>query len=247
MKGGYNILIITDRAVSRDRVAIPVLLATSALHQHLISEGVRTDVGLVVESGSVIETQHFALLMGYGAEAVCPYIALATLRSLAPKRGLTEETAVANYVKAIGKGLTKVMAKMGISTLMSYRGARIFEAIGLKTDFVKRYFWGTPTRVEGIGLFEVMQEAVNRHRAAYGINPSMQGELPTGGEYAWRADGEEHMWTPEAIVKLQRSTRDNSFKTYQEYAKIINDQSKRQMTLRGLLKFKTAGATPVPL
>ncbi len=247
VKGGYNILIITDRAVSRDRVAIPVLLATSALHQHLISEGVRTDVGLVVESGSVIETQHFALLMGYGAEAVCPYIALATLRSLAPKRGLTEETAVANYVKAIGKGLTKVMAKMGISTLMSYRGARIFEAIGLKTDFVKRYFWGTPTRVEGIGLFEVMQEAVNRHRAAYGINPSMQGELPTGGEYAWRADGEEHMWTPEAIVKLQRSTRDNSFKTYQEYAKIINDQSKRQMTLRGLLKFKTAGATPVPL
>ncbi|MDD7443059.1 MAG: glutamate synthase-related protein [Sutterellaceae bacterium] len=247
VRAGDNILIITDRAVSRHRVSIPVLLAVSALHQHLIREGLRTNVGLVVESGAVFETMHFALLLGYGAEAVCPYVALAAVRSIAPKRGLAEKVALSNYVKAVGKGLTKIMAKMGISTLMSYRGARIFEAVGLSSDFVDRYFHGTPTKVEGLGLFEVMKEQLERHAEAYGNLSRADAELPTGGEYAWRADGEEHMWTPEAIVKLQRASREKSYSTYQEYASIINDQSRRQMTLRGLLDFRTEGRNPVPL
>ncbi len=244
---GYNILIVSDQNVSRDRVAVPVLLAVSALHQHLIREGLRTNVGLVVNSGSVFETHDFALLMGYGAEAVHPYLSLALIRKLAPLNGLSPDEAVAHYVEAIGKGLTKVMAKMGICTIMSYRGARIFEAIGLKSDFVDQYFHGTSSKIEGIGLFEVMQEAVDRHHAAYAERRAPAEELPTGGEYAWRADGEEHMWTPEAIVKLQRATRQKNYKTYKEYAAIINDQSRRQMTLRGLLRFKTEGCTPVPI
>lgn len=247
VKSGFNILIVSDAAVSRDRVAIPVLLAVSALHQHLIAEGVRTNVGLVVCSGAVTQTHDFALLLGFGAEAVHPYLALATLRALAPKKGLSDNEAVAHYIKAVGKGLTKVMAKMGISTLMSYRGARIFEAVGLKSEFVNRYFHGTPTRVEGLGLFEVMQEAVNVHAHAYGLNRGTKAPLPMGGEYAWRAQGEEHMWTPEAIVKLQRASREKNYQTYREYAQIINDQSTRQMTLRGLLRFKTEACTPVPI
>ena len=247
VKMGFNILIVSDRAVSRNRVAIPVLLAVSALHQHLISEGMRTDVGLVVDSGAVMETHDVALLMGYGAEAVHPFLALATLRAGAALRGTSADEAVAHYIKAVGKGLTKVMAKMGISTLMSYRGARIFEAVGLKSSFVERYFRGTPSRIEGLGLFDVMQEAVDKHAAAYGINPDAKGELDVGGQYAWRAEGEEHMWTPQAIVKLQKASREKNYKTYQEYARIINDQSRRQMTLRGLLRFKTEGRTPIPL
>ena len=244
---GYNILILSDEKVGRDRVAIPVLLAVSAMHQHLIREGLRTNVGLVVSSGAVFETHDFALLMGYGAEAVHPYLSLALLRSLAPKAGLSPDEAVAHYIKAVGKGLTKVMAKMGICTIMSYRGARIFEAIGLKSDFVDRYFHGTPTKIEGIGLFEVMREAMEQHERAYAGRGAEKGELPTGGEYAWRSDGEEHMWTPEAIVKLQRASRQKNYATYKEYARIINDQSERQMTLRGLLRFKTEGCTPVPI
>lgn len=247
IKLGHTILILSDEAVSKDRVAIPALLATSALHQHLIAEGLRTTTGLVVSSGSATETHDFALLMSYGAEAVHPYMALMTLKDLAPKAGLSPDEAVAHYVKAVGKGLTKVMAKMGISTLMSYRGARIFEAIGLQSAFVERYFTGTPSQIDGIGLFEVMQEAINLHKAAYGIGAAPGRDLPTGGEYAWRADGEEHMWTPEAIVKLQKASREKNWNSYREYADIINDQSRRQMTLRGLLRFRTEGCTPVPL
>ena len=244
---GYNILIVSDEKVCRDRVAVPVLLAVSALHQHLIHEGVRTNVGLVVNSRAVFETHDFALLLGYGAEAVHPYLSLATIRKLAPLSGVSPDEAVSHYVKAVGKGLTKVMAKMGICTVMSYRGARIFEAIGLKSDFVNQYFHGTSSKIEGIGLFEVMQEAVDRHHAAYAERMAPKGELPTGGEYAWRSDGEEHMWTPEAIVKLQRASRQKNYQTYKEYARIINDQSRRQMTLRGLLRFKTEVCTPVPI
>lgn len=247
VKQGFNILIVSDRAVSRERVAIPVLLAVSALHEHLIAEGLRTDVGLVVDSGAVVETHDVALLMGYGSEAVHPFLALATLRAGAALRGKSAEEAVANYVSALGKGLTKVMAKMGISALMSYRGACIFEAVGLKSDFVDRYFHGTASRVEGIGLFEVMQEAVSKHQAAYGINPQLCRELSVGGQYAWRPEGEEHMWTPEAVVKLQQATREKNYRTYREYADIINDQSRRQMTLRGLLDFRRDGVRPIPL
>lgn len=244
---GYNILILSDEKAGRERVAVPVLLAVSALHQHLIKEGLRTNAGLVVNSGAVFETHDFALLMGYGAEAVCPYLSLVLVRRAAPLAGLSPEEAVANYVKAIGKGLKKVMAKMGICTLMSYRGARIFEAIGLKSDFVDRYFHGTPSKIEGIGLFEVMQESVDRHAQAYARRAPGREQLASGGEYAWRADGEEHMWTPEAIVKLQRAARQKNYQTYKEYASIINDQSRRQMTLRGLLRFRSEACTPVPI
>lgn len=247
VKMGYNILIVTDRAASKDRVAIPVLLATSALHQHLIDVGLRTDVGLVVESAAVRETHDVALLLGFGAEVVHPYLAIATIRQLAPDIQLKPEEAVDHYVKAIDKGLTKVMAKMGICTLMSYRGAEIFEAVGLRTDFLQRYFKGTRSRVEGLGLFEVMQEAINTHREAYGANPALKNELTTGGNYAWRADGEQHMWTPMAIVKLQRATKEKNYQTYREYAQIINDQSKRQMTLRGLLRFRTEACQAIAL
>ncbi|MCF0254131.1 MAG: glutamate synthase subunit alpha, partial [Duodenibacillus sp.] len=247
IKEGFNILILSDRAVGRGRVAIPVLLATSALHLHLIGCGLRTSAGLVVDTGAALETHDFALLIGYGAEAVHPYLALATIRGLAPKEGIDADEAVGHYIKAVGKGFTKVMSKMGISTLMSYRGARIFEAIGLASGFVDKYFHGTPSRIEGIGLFEVMQEAVNKHAAAYSANPALHPALPSGGEYAWRADGEEHMWTPEAITKLQKATRSDNYRQYKEYAAIINDQSRRQMTLRGLLRFKAAGRAPIPL
>ena len=247
VKLGYTLLIVSDEAVSKDRVAIPALLAISALHQHLISEGLRTTTGLVVSTGTAVETHDAALLLSYGAEAVHPYMALMTLRTLAAQTGLSAADATAHYAKAIGKGLTKVMAKMGISTMMSYRGSRNFEALGLKADFVDRFFKGTPSSIGGLGLFDIMQEAVTRHKAAYSVNPSLHPGLSTGGDYAWRADGEEHMWTPEAIVKLQKASREKNWKSYQEYAAIINDQAKRQMTLRGLLRFKTEVCTPVPL
>lgn len=244
---GYNILILSDENVSRERVAVPVLLALSALHQHLIREGLRTNMGLIVHSGTVFETHDFALLLGYGAEAVHPYLSLALIRKAAPLAGLSPEDAVSHYVKAVGKGLTKVMAKMGICTVMSYRGARIFEAVGLNSEFVDRYFHGTPSKIEGLGLFDVMREAVKRHDAAYAKRMPIKAQLDSGGQYAWRADGEEHMWTPEAIVKLQRAARQKNYQTYKEYASIINDQSRRQMTLRGLLRFKTENCTPVPI
>ncbi|HOX88219.1 MAG TPA: glutamate synthase-related protein [Burkholderiaceae bacterium] len=240
VRAGHNILVVTDRAVAADRVAIPALLATSSLHQHLIAAGLRTSTGLVVETGSAREVHHFALLAGYGAEAVHPYLALETLRShyAAAPGGIDAEKAVKNYVKAVGKGLNKVMSKMGISTYMSYCGAQIFEAVGLGQDLVGKYFRGTASKVGGIGLFEVMEEAVRMHQAAFGSDPVLAHMLDAGGEYQWRVRGEEHMWTPDAIAKLQHSTRSNSYQSYKEYAQIINDQSRRHMTLRGLFEFK---------
>ncbi|MGE5665160.1 MAG: glutamate synthase-related protein, partial [Betaproteobacteria bacterium] len=240
VRAGHNILVVTDRAVAADRVAIPALLATSSLHQHLIAAGLRTSTGLVVETGSAREVHHFALLAGYGAEAVHPYLALETLRShyAAAPGGIDAEKAVKNYVKAVGKGLNKVMSKMGISTYMSYCGAQIFEAVGLARDLVGKYFRGTASNVGGIGLFEVMEEAVRLHQAAFGSDPVLAHMLDAGGEYQWRVRGEEHMWTPDAIAKLQHSTRSNSYQSYKEYAQIINDQSRRHMTLRGLFEFK---------
>ena len=240
---GYNILIVSDRQVDRDNAAIPALLALSAVHQHLVSTGLRTSAGLVVETGSAREVHHFALLGGYGAEAVHPYLALETVRELAPllPKEIDGKAAVKNYIKAIGKGLMKVMSKMGISTYMSYTGAQIFEAVGLARPFVNKYFTGTASNVEGIGVFEIAEEAIRMHRQAFGSDPVLAGMLDAGGEYAWRLRGEEHMWTPEAIAKLQHSTRHNSLATYKDYAKIINDQSKRQMTLRGLFEIRPAG------
>ena len=203
-------------------------------------EGRRTTAGLVVETGSAREVHHFAVLAGFGAEAVHPYLALETLTDIAAglPGQLSADKAIYNYIKGIGKGLSKIMSKMGISTYMSYCGAQIFEAIGLKTDFVEKYFRGTPTQVGGIGVFEVAEEAIRLHRAAFGDDPVLHTMLDAGGEYAWRARGEEHMWTPDAIAKLQHSARSGKFDSYKEYAQIINDQSKRHMTLRGLFEFK---------
>ncbi len=240
IKGGANILIISDKAVAPQRVAIPALLALSAVHQHLIREGLRTSAGLVVETGSAREVHHFAVLAGYGAEAVHPWLALDTLAAIHKELpgDLSAEKAIYNYVKAIGKGLSKIMSKMGVSTYMSYCGAQLFEAIGLSSETVAKYFTGTASRVEGIGVFEIAEEAIRMHKAAYGDDPVLASMLETGGEYAWRARGEEHMWTPDAIAKLQHSTRANNWNTYKEYAQIINDQSRRHMTLRGLFEFK---------
>src|SRR3954465_14464793 len=249
IRGGHNILIITDRRVGKDAVAIPALLALPAIHQHLAREGLRTTAGLVVETGSAREVHHFAVLAGYGAEAVHPYLALETLGALhAELPGqLSADKAVYNYVKAVGKGLSKIMSKMGVSTYMSYCGAQLFEAIGLDTGVVGKYFRGTASQVGGMGVFEIAEEALRMHRAAFGDDPVLAEMLDAGGEYAWRARGEEHMWTPDAIAKLQHSTRSNKFDTYKEYAQIINDQSKRHMTLRGLFEFKIDPARAVPL
>ncbi|BDU59198.1 glutamate synthase [Limnohabitans sp. MORI2] len=240
IKGGHNILIISDRAVSPTQVAIPAVLALSAIHQHLVREGLRTTAGLVVETGSAREVHHFAVLAGYGAEAVHPYLALETLANLHKDlpADLSTEKAIYNYIKAIGKGLSKIMSKMGVSTYMSYCGAQLFEAIGINSETVQKYFTGTPSRVEGIGIFEMAEEAIRMHKAAFGDDPVLANMLDAGGEYAWRARGEEHMWTPDAIAKLQHSTRAGNFNTYKEYAQIINDQNKRHLTLRGLFEFK---------
>ncbi|MFV0680278.1 glutamate synthase-related protein [Ottowia sp.] len=249
IKGGHNILILSDKGVSPDRVAIPTLLALSAVHQHLIREGLRTSAGLVIETGSAREVHHFAVLAGYGAEAVHPWLAMETLHALHKDLPgeMSGEKAVANYVKAIGKGLSKIMSKMGVSTYMSYCGAQLFETIGISAETVAKYFTGTPSRVGGIGVFEIAEEAFRRHRSAFSDDPVLSGMLDAGGEYAWRTRGEEHMWTPDAIAKLQHSTRANNFNTYKEYAQIINDQSQRHMTLRGLFEFKVDPAKAIPV
>jgi len=249
IKSGHNILILSDRAVCATEVAIPALLALSAVHQHLVREGLRTTAGLVVETGSAREVHHFAVLAGYGAEAVHPYLAMHTLAALhrdLPAE-LSAEKAIYNYIKAIGKGLSKIMSKMGVSTYMSYCGAQLFEAIGVNRETVRQYFTGTASQVEGIGVFEIAEEAIRMHRAAFGDDPVLADALDAGGEYAWRVRGEEHMWTPDAIAKLQHSTRANNWNTYKEYAQLINDQSRRHMTLRGLFEFKFDPARAIPV
>ncbi len=240
---GYNVLILSDRDVCEERMAIPALLATAAVHHHLVRSGLRTNTGLVVDTGSAREVHHFALLAGYGAEAVCPWLAFETIGSL----GLSDtKIAHKNFVKAIGKGLYKVMSKMGISTYQSYCGAQIFDAVGLNTPFVEKYFPGTSSNVEGIGLDQVAEESLRLHLAAFGDDPVLSNALDAGGEYAFRVRGEDHLWTPDSIAKLQNATRTGKYETYKEYAKLINDQSKRHLTLRGLFEIKPAGA-PVPL
>ncbi len=239
IKSGHNILIVSDRATDSARVPVPALLATSSIHQHLVRAGQRCNAGLIVETGSARETHHFALLAGYGAEAIHPYLAMETVIELTKHtKDIDADKAVYNFVKAVGKGLNKVMSKMGISTYMSYCGSQIFEAVGLEKSFIEKYFYGTATQVGGVGVFEIAEEAIRTHAAAYGNDPVLQGMLEVGGEYAWRVRGEDHMWTPDAIAKLQHATRANNAATYKEYAQIINDQTKRHLTLRGLFEFK---------
>ncbi|MEZ7847221.1 MAG: glutamate synthase-related protein [Polaromonas sp.] len=249
IKSGKNILIVSDRAVSPTQVAIPAALALSAVHQHLVREGLRTTAGLVVETGSAREIHHFAVLAGYGAEAVHPYLAIETLAEMAAglSGDLSADKAVYNYTKAVGKGLSKIMSKMGVSTYMSYCGAQLFEAIGLNRATIDKYFTGTASQVEGMGIFEIAEEALRMHRAAFSDDPVLATMLDAGGEYAWRVRGENHMWTPDAIAKLQHATRANNWSTYKEYAQLINDQNRRHMTLRGMFEFKIEPSKAIPI
>ena len=246
---GKNIIILSDRGVDAEHAPIPSLLATGAVHHHLTRQGTRTRVGLVVESGEPREVQHICLLLGYGAGAINPYLALESVRDLAERgelNGSEPDHAVYNFIKANEKGILKVMSKMGISTVQSYRGAQIFEAIGLNDDVVNRYFSGTPSRIQGIGLDIIEEETLQRHRAAFNdpYLPGMQ-ELEMGGQYQWRRHGEFHQWNPEAIAKLQYATRSNDPKAYREFADQVNDQSRSMATLRGLMEFRDSASIPV--
>ena len=244
---GHNILVLSDRDLSASHVAIPALLATSAVHHYLTEEGLRTKVGLVIETGEAREVHHFALLAAYGAEAVNPYLAFDTLSVLCKEMPeVTEYEAHKRYVKAVSKGLLKVMSKMGISTYQSYCGAQIFNAIGLSEVFLDRYFTGTTSTIEGAGLPEISEETLRRHRLAYGNAPLYKHALDIGGEYAFRIRGEAHTWTPATITTLQQATRTNSAEGYADFCRLIDEQNEALLTLRGLMMFKE-DATPVPL
>jgi glutamate synthase (NADPH/NADH) large chain len=242
VQAGHNILILSDRAMSGERVPIPALLATAAVHHHLIREGLRTSTGIVVETGEAREVHHFCALAGYGAEAINPYLAFTTLEQIRVENGLplSASEVQKNYIKALGKGILKVISKMGISTYQSYCGAQIFDAVGLASDFVEKYFTGTATTIEGVGLREIAQEAVERHRHAYGDDPIYHEMLGVGGDYAFRLRGEDHAWTPQSVTKLQHAVRGNSVADYRAFAATINDQSERLLTIRGLMTFKFA-------
>ena len=242
VREGVNIIILSDRMAGSDRIPIPSLLACAAVHHHLIRTGLRTSVGLVVESGEPREVHHFACLAGYGAEAINPYLAFETIIAMKDRlpAALDDYEIVKRYIKSIGKGLLKVMSKMGISTYQSYCGAQIFDAVGLKADFVSKYFVGTHTRIEGVGLAEIAEETARRHSDAFGDAPVYKSALDVGGEYAYRTRGEDHAWTAELVSTLQHAVRGNSLERYKAFAKILNEQSERLLTLRGLFKLKTA-------
>ena len=249
VRNGTNLIILSDRGISEEQAAIPSLLAVSGLHHYLIRAGLRTKTGLVIESGEPREVHHFALLMGYGANAINPYLAYETLSDMYRTGFLpeinSEKDLEKNYRKAIAKGMFKIFSKMGISTLQSYCGAQIFEVIGLDSEIVNHYFTGTSTRIEGLSLEMLEEETRRRHKDAYGKHRSAS-TLISGGLYHFRVDGEAHLWNPLSIAKLQQSTKENSLEKYKEYAKIINDQSKRRVTLRSLFEFDTA-AKPLSL
>ena len=243
-----NILILSDRATSPDRIAIPAALATAAVHHHLIRQGLRMQTGLVIETGEAREVHHFCVLAGYGAEAVNPYLAFETLEHLRVQNGysLSAYEVRKNFIKAVGKGLLKVMSKMGISTYQSYCGAQIFDAVGLNSPVIEKYFTGTATTIEGIGLDGIAEEAVRRHRDAFGDNPIYASMLDVGGTFAFRLRGEEHAWTPETVARLQHAVRGNLPDEYKAFAAGINEQAQRLLTIRGLMQFRTA-ATPLSL
>ena len=252
VRGGYNIIILSDRLVGPDRIPIPALLATAAVHHHLIRKGLRTSVGLVVETGEAREVHHFACLAGYGAEAINPYLAFETLAQMAREfpEEVDEYEVVKRYIKSIDKGLLKVMSKMGISTYQSYCGAQIFDAVGLSRAFVAKYFTGTATTIEGVSLSDVARETANRHADAFGASPVLRSSLEVGGEYAYRTRGEAHSWTPQTVSLLQHAVRGNAKDKYDAYAKLLNEQSEGLLTIRGLFRIKGAeedGRKPVPL
>jgi glutamate synthase (NADPH/NADH) large chain len=237
-----NILILSDRAQGPDRIPMPALLATAAVHHHLVRQGLRMQTGLVVETGEAREVHHFCVLAGYGAEAVNPYLAFETLEALRQEKfpELDSLQVKKNYIKAVGKGIMKVMSKMGISTYQSYCGAQIFDAVGLSSEFVEKYFTGTATTIEGAGLKEIAEEAVRRHACAYGDNPIYDKMLDVGGIYRLRLRGEEHAWTAATVANLQHAVRGNKYENYEAFAREINQQSERLLTIRGLMELKKA-------
>ncbi len=249
VKQGYTNVILSDRGVNKGLAAIPALLATAGVHHHMIRTGTRTQIGLVLESGEPREVHHFAVLIGYGIEAVNPYLALESLGDMTGKGHLPEmqhETAIKNFIKAVNKGLIKTMSKMGISTVQSYRGAQIFEAIGLNKEFVDQYFTWTASRIGGIGLEEIAKEVSIRHHNAFPERPSKRPDLDWGGEYQWRRDGEYHLFNPETVFKLQHSTRSGQYKLFKEYTCKVDNQNENLATLRGLFKFRFA-KDPIPV
>ena len=247
--GGANILIMSDRDLNASQAPIPALLAVAGLHHHLIRSGTRTRASLVLESGEPREVHHFALLLGYGLSAINPYLAFETLDDLI-REGLLEnigrEKAFKNYIKAAVKGILKVASKMGISTIQSYRGAQIFEAIGLNSAFVEQYFTWTPSRIQGIGIEEVAKEVLLRHEAAFATRGNGEFALDPGGQYQWRSDGEFHLFNPTTIHKLQQAVRNNDYTAFKEYSGVVNDQAKDLCTLRGLFELRFA-QKPIPL
>ena len=250
--GRYNIIILSDRMVGADRIPIPALLATAAVHHHLIRKGLRTSVGLVVETGEVREIHHFACLAGYGAEAINPYLAFETLTAMAKDlpEPISGYEVVKRFIKSVDKGLLKVMSKMGISTYQSYCGAQIFDAVGLSRDFVDEFFFGTATSIEGAGLCEIAAETERRHADAFGESPVLRTALEVGGEYAYRVRGEAHNWTPQTVALLQHAARGNARDRYDAFAKTLNEQNEQLLTIRGLFRIKSAeedGRAPVPL
>jgi glutamate synthase (NADPH/NADH) large chain len=252
--GGYNIIILSDRQVGPDRIAIPALLATAAVHHHLIRKGLRTSVGLVVESGEPREVHHFCCLAGYGAEAINPYLAFDTLLDMHKRGEFPKEVdayeIVSRYIKSIGKGILKVMSKMGISTYQSYCGAQIFDAVGLKSDFVEKFFAGTATTIEGVGLDEIAEETFRRHQLAFSEDPVLRNALEVGGEYMFRMRGENHIWTPDAVAHLQHAVRSESYQTFKQFSTYVDRRAVSGQTIRGLFRVLLAqdtGRKPVPL
>src|SRR5207253_6151219 len=245
---GFGIIILSDRGATTEQAPIPALLAVAGVHHHLIRQGTRTQVGFVIESGEPREVHHFALLLGYGAAAINPYMAFETLRDMIargllpgfdPVDAADTYRAIANYIKAINKGVVKVISKMGISTIQSYCGAQIFEAVGLNEDFVDRYFTWTPSRIGGVGLDVIAEEAnLRRRQQAFPDRPVNERTLSDGGEYQWRREGEYHLFNPETIHKLQYACRANSYQAFKEYSKLVDDQSRNLCTLRGLMDLK---------
>jgi glutamate synthase (ferredoxin) len=251
IKDGYKIVILSDRGVNAEHAPVPSLLATAGVHHHLVRHGLRTQVGLVVESGEPREVHHFALLLGYGAGAVNPYLVFETLDDMIRDgilpAGSDHATCVKNFNKGIKKGVVKVMSKMGISTIESYCGAQIFEAIGLNKDLIEQYFTGTASRIDGIGFDAIAKETLDRHARAYPKRDVPVESLDVGGQYQWRREGEFHLFNPETVHKLQYAVRSGNYKTFKEYSKAVDDQSRRLCTLRGLFEFNTAGRTPIPI
>ena len=244
VQDNYDIIVLSDKNIDWGYVPIPSLLATAAVNRALVEAGVRPEIGLIVQSGEVREVMHFALLLGYGATVINPYLAFQSLTSMCHSGDLDVDpvTAAANYVKAVDKGLLKIMSKMGISTLRSYRSAQIFEAVGLNHELVEKFLPGTASRIEGIGLEEIAREVGERQNIAFADASKV---LQSGGQYAFRKEGEKHLWTPQSLATFRQAVQGGDYEKFKAYSKLINDQSERQATLRGLFKFKQT--TPIDI